>query len=737
MYKGYWLVLIFALLLIQINVFSQEKDKKEPIHVFTNNLSMVFTISENGKVIHHYFGNKMENVNGFLTTKYTGRPDTQQDFAPEIYPAYGGRHYIEPALQVNYHDGVMTTELIYSHHFTSSEDDNTSETIIVLKDKIYPLTVEVHMVAYQKEDIISKYVKIINSGNNTVELKRFYSSYLPLHRGSYYLTHFHGTWANEMQMVEEKILPGVKRIESKKGLKTTQSENPYFLVSIDKPASEDSGQIYGACLAWSGNYSLSFELDEAGVLNILGGINPFLSEYKLAGGRCFSTPEMILTYSDCGKGQISRNFHDWTRRYSLMHGYELKPIVLNSWEGAYFDFNEQTIIEMIDKAAEFGVEMFVLDDGWFGNKYPRNGDNAGLGDWKTNKKKLPRGIDFLASYANSKGVKFGIWIEPEMVNPDSELAKKHPEWLVKSGTREIMPMRNQWLLDLSNPEVQDFIVQTFDNVVSMSPYISYVKWDANRHVDNVGSSYLPVDKQSHFWIEYTKGLYSIYNRIRVKYPDVMIQLCSAGGGRVDHGALKYHDEFWASDNTDPLSRIFIQYGYSMFYPANAVGSHVSTSPNHQTGSITPLKFRFDVAMSGRLGLELQPKDLQGDEIVFAKEAIKNYKTIRPIVQLGDLFRLISPYEENGWAANMYVTKNKSQAVFFAYSLKYHNRTMSFKPRMSGLDTNKKYRLTELNRKWGAVIDEGTIYTGEYLINVGLNLNIKAPYESVIILLEEI
>jgi alpha-galactosidase len=411
--------------------------------------------------------------------------------------------------------------------------------------------------------------------------------------------------------------------------------------------------------------------------------------------------------------------------------------VLNSWEGAYFGFNENTITEMIDSAADFGIEMFVLDDGWFGNMYPRNSDNAGLGDWQTNKEKLPRGINYLAEYARNKGLKFGIWIEPEMVNPDSELAKKHPEWIVKSGKRDIMPMRTQWLLDLSNPQVQDFVVKTFDDVVSLSPYISYIKWDANRHVDNMGSDYLSSENQTHFWIEYTKGLYKAYERIRAKHPDIMIQLCSSGGGRLDFGALKFHDEFWASDNTSPLHRIFIQYGTNLFFPGIATASHVSTAPNHQTGDIASIKFRFDVAMSGRMGMEMQPKDIKGDEVGFAKEAIKNYKLIRPIVHFGDLYRLVSPYGENSWSLHMYVAKDKKQAVLFAYSLKYHNRTMWLEAKLSGLDPDKKYKVTELNRKWGAIMQDGDVFTGEYLMNAGLNLNIKNQFESAVILLTEI
>jgi alpha-galactosidase len=436
---------------------------------------------------------------------------------------------------------------------------------------------------------------------------------------------------------------------------------------------------------------------------------------------------------------VSRNFHDWARRHALAHGDRLNPVLLNSWEGAYFTFDEKTLTGMIDAAADFGIEMFVLDDGWFGNKYPRDNDKAGLGDWQVNVKKLPRGVGYLANYAVNKGIRFGIWIEPEMVNPKSELAEKHPDWVVKSGKREMPTMRNQWLLDLTNPAVQDFVVKTFDEVIALSPNISYIKWDANRHVENVGSDYLPADRQTHFWYDYVQGLYSAYERVRAKYPDIEIQLCASGGGRLDFGALKYHDEFWASDNTNALDRVFIQYGTNMIYPAQATASHVSASPNHQTGMTIPLKFRFDVAMSGRLGMELQPKDINGDDYEFAKQAIRDYKLIRPIVQMGDLYRLASPYDENGYASLMYISKDKEQSVFFAYSLKYHSRTSYFATKLKGLNLAKQYKITELNKSAGrsSFYGDGKTFSGEYLMNVGLSLRIIKPFESIALLVEAV
>ncbi len=723
---------VLITLLAVTNLFAKQEEKIIPVQ--TDKLSMIFSVREDGKVYSQYFGDKISSSLSIYSDRQKN-PYFSESAGPEIFPGYGGLSTIEPALRLVHSDGVLTTELIYVSDKTVKIDDNISETVIRLKDRIYPVVVDIHFKAYKKENIICQHSEIFNEGEKEVSIEKMVSSCLTFHRSSYYLTHFSGAWNAEMQRYEEKLTPGIKEIESKKGIRTTQSESPSFLLSLNGPANENYGEVYAGSLAWSGNYQLSFELDEYGFLHVLGGMNPFASTWHLAKGESISTPEMVLTYSSEGIGQISRNYHDWSRKYSLQHGNQIRPIVLNSWEGAYFSFNEETITGMIDNAAEMGIEMFVLDDGWFGNKYPRNSDIAGLGDWQTNTTKLPHGINYLAKYAVDKGLKFGIWIEPEMVNPKSELAKKHPEWIVKSGDREILTMRNQWMLDLSNPEVQDFVVETFDNVMSLSPYISYIKWDANRHVANVGSQCLPADRQTHFWITYIKGLYSAYDRIRAKYPETTIQLCSSGGGRLDFGALRYHDEFWPSDNTNPLSRIYIQYGTNLFFPAMATASHVS----NQTGMVTPLKFRFDVAMSGRLGMELQPKDIVGDDRIFATKAIETYKKIRPLVQFGDLYRLISPYQEGGWASLMYVNKEKSQAVFFAYSTEFHERTKFFECRLNGLDPKKKYKVTELNTvgNWKNFWGDNKIFSGEELMKKGVELDIKACFDSAVLLLTEI
>ena len=714
--------------------------KENPlIRVSTDDTEMVMTVAENGNLIHNYYGKKFENVLPYQMKKYREQPDNGSGFAPQAFPAYGGYVMISPALKLVHSDGSHTTHLKYVSHSVTKPEDDVTRTEIHLNDPLYNVDLTLTFNAYGKENVITQSATLTNKEDGQLTVENLASTYLPLHADSYYLTHFHGVWATEMQLVEEQLQPGIKSVESKRGVQATQTANPAFLLSLNSPAHEDYGDIYGGALAWSGNYKLTFEQDECGRMNVVGGVNDFASTYYLDNGQSLTTPDMVWTFSDKGRGQVSRNLHDWIRNHSLAHPDMERPVVLNSWEGAYMNFNEKTITDMIEDAAKIGVEMFVLDDGWFGNgEYARNTDHSGLGDWQVNTEKLPRGIDYLAKHAVKNGLKFGIWIEPEMVNPKSRLAETHPEWIVNSGNREKLQIRQQWILDLTNPEVQDFIVKTFDDVVALSPDISYIKWDANRFITDFGSEHLPADRQSHFWIDYTKGLYSVYDRIREAHPDVMIQLCSSGGARLDMGALKYHDEFWTSDNTNALDRIRIQHSTNLFYPAIATASHVSTSPNHQTGMMAPLKYRFDVAMSGRLGLELQPKHLNEKEWEFAKNAIAAYKNIRPIVQFGDLYRLKNPEDGSGWASHQYVSKDGKESVFFAYSMKYHGRTTFFQTRLKGLDPNKNYRITEINKAgWPSFYGDGQIFPGDYLMNEGIALNGGNNFDSTVLHIEEI
>lgn len=714
---------------------TQKNKTSQLIEFSTQDISMFASVTEDSTLLFHYFGKKIQDASPFLDKRYYRRQDYGTDNM--MYPTAGGKNFREPALRVTHADGDLNTELVFLGYAKRKIDENRTETTVHLKDRKLRLYVDLIVKAFHKENVFSQYVVITNEEKSPVRLHNFYSFFLPVKSTAYYLNSFTGDWAMEMGLSETLLTRGIKSIETKKGVRVTRSESPSFLVALDAPLNENFGEVIGGSLAWSGNYKLNFELDEFDVLNITAGINPYASDYLLAKKKSFKTPEIIYTFSNQGAGGISRNLHDWARNYGVYDAKTIRPTLLNSWEGAYFDFNEKSLKTMIDDAADLGLEMFVLDDGWFGNTYPRNNPRAGLGDWQVNHTKLPKGIDDIAAYAVSKGLQFGIWIEPEMVNPESELAKSKPDWIVKSKGRAVPTIRNQWLLDLTNPAVQDFVFSVFDNTIQLSKNISYIKWDANRHVESVGSSYLSKDLQSHFWIDYVQGLYNVYERIREKYPNIIVQACGSGGGRVDYGALKYQQEVWTSDNTDALSRVFIQYGTNYIFPALVTGSHVSASPNHQTNNQTPLKFRFDLAMSGRLGLELQPKAMSDSEKEFAKMAISNYKAIRDIVMFGDLYRLSSPYDKQAYYSLMYVSKEKEKAVVYAYSIKYQGTGFTPKLRLHGLDPNKQYRIKELNVNKSSFWGDGKVFSGEYLINDGINPPLRKIYDSAIFSVEEI
>ncbi len=510
-------------------------------------------------------------------------------------------------------------------------------------------------------------------------------------------------------------------------------QTPVFMLSLNEKSDENNGQVVAGTLGWSGNFRFLFEVDEKGSLRVITGINPFASEYSLEPGKVFRTPSMIFTYSDKGKGQASRNIHRWAMKYGVLDGTGSRLTLLNNWEATGFNFNEKKLTGILDDTKKMGLDLFLLDDGWFANKYPRNNDRAGLGDWQENKAKLPDGLGYLVKEADARGVKFGIWIEPEMVNPKSELYETHPEWILKLPNRPENYFRNQLVLDLTNPKVQEFVYTVVDGMLTANPGIAFIKWDCNRMMTNAYSVYLK-DKQSHLYIDYVNSLYGVLDRLRQKYPHLPIMLCSGGGGRVDYGALKYFTEFWASDNTDALERIYIQWGYSYFFPAVSVCNHV-TSWGKQS-----LKFRTDVAMMGKLGYDIEVDKMTENELKFSQNAIANYNRIKDVIYTGDLYRLISPYEENR-AVLMYVNNSKSKAILFGYTLNARYGETLNRVKLQGLDPEKTYKLQEINISperrgpgmgMGPGMSEGgRSYSGDYLMKIGLNIGSATPLTSVV------
>ena len=730
-------LLLTVILLCFCLPFVKAADQKM-ILISTNETDLILQVAPNGRLYQTYLGNKLVNESEFENLSWNIQAGTDGSVSTrgwEVYPCSGAEDYFEPAFAIQHNDGNMTSIFKYVSSESKKLDNNVTETIISLKDDVYPVEAKLHYVTFAKENVIKAWTEIRHMEKKPVTITQYASNMLYFESPRYILTEFSGDWAKEVQMSSQDLKFGKKIIDTKLGSRAAMHAYPFFEIGLGAPASENTGDVLMGTIGWTGNYRFTFEVDNAGNLRVISGINPYASAYELKPNEWFVTPEFIFTLSNQGTGKASRDIHDWARNYQIKDGKGDRLTLLNNWESTGFNFNEKKLEELMKEAKHLGVDMFLLDDGWFANKYPRQNDKAGLGDWEVTHDKLPNGIPHLVQTAKDAGVKFGIWIEPEMVNPRSELAEKHPDWIVKAGNREIPRMRNQWLLDLSNPKVQDFVFSVFDNTMKLSPNIDYIKWDANRHVENAGSEYLPEDKQSHFWIDYTQGFYKVMERIRAKYPDVLIQACASGGGRVEFGAMKYFNEVWTSDNTEALSRTRIQYGTSLFYPATVMGSHVSATPNHQTGNITPIKFRFDIACAGRLGMELQPKRMDDAEKRFARKAVASYKAYRDIVMEGDLYRIGTPYDDTGYYGMMYVSKDKKKAVLFTYCIRYQSRTLIPKFRLHGLDAKTRYTVREQNTDKKRFWFDGGTFTGEYLANAGINPNLSKIYDSAVFVLE--
>lgn len=656
------------------------------------------------------------------------------------YPAFGSEISTLTSIQLVQPDGNPTA-FFATESVASAPVDGGTLTTLTMKDLKYPVSVKLCYNTVDKADIIEEWVEITNNGKKPVILKRMDSGFLPIRRGDVWITHLHGAWTAESQVTSEPLTPGIKTIKNLDGARNGHADQPSVMLSLDGKPDENSGRVIGATLCWSGNYDVRINTDNEYCHNLMAGISTEATEYTLMPGETFVAPKLALTYSTEGLSGASRNFHRWARLGKIHGGDKLRDILLNSWEGVYLDVESNKMDEMMRDFAALGGELFVMDDGWFGSKYPRIHDDSALGDWVTDTNKLPGGIEGLIESARSHGIKFGIWIEPESVNTLSELYEKHPDWVLKAENRDLRLTRGgtQLLLDLSIPAVQDFVVSVVDNLMTKYPEIAYIKWDANTGIMNYGSQYLPRDKQQQVVVDYHKGLEKILKRIREKYPDLVMQACGGGGGRVNYGVLPYFDEVWVSDNTDALQRIYMQWGTSMFYPPMSMAQHVSASPNHQTGRETPLKFRFDVAMSGRLGMEMQPSDMTDAEREFSRKAIADYKKIRPVVQLGDQYRLISPYDNKGVASLMYVSPDKRDAVFFAYKLAHMRNQPIPRFRMAGIDPGKTYRITELTVSDGENPSylHGKTVTGKYLMEIGFEVPLDREYASRVYSLSEI
>jgi len=708
-------------------VFSQEI-----IPIETTNNALVLEVNEKDELGVSYFGKKLENTHEY--GEIAGMYNQGDDYSTVLNSAYtpaGSKNLAEPAITVEHADGNTSLNLKYAGHEIKNETKDIKLTKITLKDPVYSFQVSLFYKVFEKYDVIETWTEIVHQEADDVVLKKAASANLYLKGKDFWLTHFHGDWAKEMQPEEEKITHGIKTLDSKLGTRANLFRPSTFMISEGAPAKEDEGTVMFGTLEWSGNFRVDLELDPLNNLRVIAGINDYNSAFKLKPGEIFKTPKFLFLLSHNGKGEASRKLHSWARNHKILNGNGDRMTLLNNWEATYFDFNENKLLSLIEDAQDLGVDLFLLDDGWFGNKYPRNDDTAGLGDWEVNEKKLPNGIGTLVKKASDEDIKFGIWIEPEMVNPDSELYHKHPDWVINQPGRDEHYFRNQLVLDLSNPEVQDFVFGVVDELFSENPNLAYMKWDCNSVIYNAHSDYL--EDQSHLYIEYVKGLYNVLDRVREKYPRVPMMLCSGGGGRVDYKALEYFTEFWQSDNTDALERVFMQWEYSYFYPSISVANHVTEWGDQS------LKYRTDVAMMGKLGFDIVVSELSPEDFEFSQNAVETYNRIKGDVWYGDLYRLADP-KTHDVASLMYVGEDQETAVMFNYLVNNRYDKKSTVPvKLKGLDACKEYFVTEINLYPGekSALKGEKIYSGEFLMTIGVNPGVSENRKSVVLRIEAV
>jgi len=725
---------IFAIFLIAGSNILVAQEVIIPIN--SNNNTILLHADKNNLLRTVYFGESLKNEEEYasVANMYSFNNGNAGIYNAAYTPA-GTWNLSEPAIQVIHADGNPSLELKYVSHNKEQQNDNVTLTSIILKDPNYPFQVTLNYKVWHKENVVEQWTEIEHSEDNEVRLLKYASANLYFPEKDYYLTTYHNQWAKEMQPVEARLSRGIKSIDSKLGARAMLLQSPNFILSFDREASEDEGTVILGQLAWSGNFKLDFEVDSYENLRFIAGINPYASEYLLPADKKFKTPSLIYAVSNNGTGEASRSLHSWAREYRVLDGQGERLTLLNNWEATYFQFDENKITSLFKDAKELGVDLFLLDDGWFGNKYPRNNDRAGLGDWQENVKKLPHGIGYLVKEAQKEGVKFGIWIEPEMVNPKSELYENHTDWVIRQPNRPEVYFRNQLVLDLSNPEVQDFVFGVVDKLFTENPDLAFIKWDCNSVIYNANSEYLKKKglPQSHLYVEHVLGLYKILERVREKYPKVPMMLCSGGGGRGDYELLKYFTEFWPSDDTDPLERIFMQWDYSYFFPSIVTDNHVTNWGKQ------PLKYRVDVASMGKLGFDIVAHELNEKDLQFCKQAVANYHSFKDIVWHGDLYRLINPHE-NDLSALMYVKTDKSKAIVFNYlvSTRVMPSTNNRPVKLSGLDEGKRYTIKETNLYPGrrSRIDSNKIYSGDFLMKVGINPGISSRNTSVVLEINE-
>ena len=641
------------------------------------------------------------------------------DTLPLEYAGAGVGDFRVPAVAAVHADGSSALDLRYYSHTVKpgkygieglpavyAAEDEAETLEVVLRDTASAVEVTLLYAVLPALDLVTRCARIRNLGETPVTLTKAASLCLDISRGSWEWVHFHGRHAMERQMERRLLFHGIQEIGSTRGT-SSHHQNPTVLLCTPD-CTETAGACIGAALVYSGSHQTRLECDQLGQVRMVMGIHPDLFRWELKAGETFSTPEVMLSYSDTGLETLSHHFHQAIREHICRGKYQLaeRPVLINNWEATYFGFDTEKILHIAEEAARLGVDMLVLDDGWFGK---RDDDCSGLGDWFVNETKLSGGLHDLVEKIKGMGMRFGIWFEPEMISEDSDLYRKHPDWAIRIPDRAPMRSRYQLVLDMANPEVQEYLFRVMSDVLH-SADISYVKWDMNRSISDWYTRTLPADRQGEMPHRYVLGLYALLERLTAAFPDVLFEGCSGGGGRFDAGMLYYCPQIWCSDDTDAYERTKIQYGTSFFYPVSAVGSHVSTVPNHQTGRITPFETRGTVAMAGSFGYELDLNLLSDGEKQEVAEQIRQFKTYGPLIHNGKYYRLTNPMAEDA-ALWEFAAQDGSEVLVQGMPFHAEANVLRRTVQLRGLDAEKRYRL------------DGTeqVYTGAALMAGGVLL----------------
>lgn len=699
-------------------------------HIKSNRTSYVMRVLETGHLINLYWGRKIKsNKIDYIVKKrpcgsFLADLDNIDALHLEVisqeYPSYGNPDLRSPAIQIKLENGTTVTDFrYYSHEIykgkkglqglpaTYVEKEDEAETLeITLKDELAGIRVVLSYTVFENYDAITRSCRIINDSKKDVDVLRALSANVDFKNSDFDLIQLSGSWARERHIIRTPLRNGGQCVESRRGA-SSHAQNP-FIALVSKDANEDNGEVYGFNLVYSGNFLANVEVDMHGNARTQIGINPFDFTWNLESGEEFQTPEAVMVYSPNGLTGMSHIYHDLYRERLCRgtHRDKERPILINNWEATYFDFNNEKIKDIAKESSELGIELFVLDDGWFGE---RNNDDSSLGDWFVNEEKLQGGLNALATDINEMGMQFGLWFEPEMISPKSKLYEEHPDWCIHIDGRLRSEARKQLILDLSRDEVCDAVIKMLTDVLKSAP-ISYVKWDMNRNMTEIGSPAWPAKKQKEVAHRYMLGLYKILENLTSNFPNILFESCSGGGGRFDGGMLYYMPQTWTSDDTDAIERLKIQEGTSLVYPTSAMGSHVSAVPNHQVHRMTPLNTRGVVAMAGSFGYELDITKMTDEEKEEVKSQVELYKNIRSTVQFGDLYRLKSAFNSNE-VAWMNLSKDGKKAVV-SYVKKYAEpNVIPGRLKVKALNEEALYE----------VIETGEVFGGDELMYIGLEI----------------